>query len=85
MDEFSLGDILQSLKEKFSQGISTKEKIASIVSQVLLYPITVDMVSTRGKKVFITCPPVVKHEILMKKKQCLQELQTEGYFFVDIC
>lgn len=85
MDEFSLGDILQSLKEKFSQGISTKEKIASLLSQTVLYPITVDMVSTRGKKVFVTCPPLVKHEILMKKKQCLQELQASGYYFVDIC
>lgn len=84
MHEFSLGEILQGLREKFSRGVAQKEKIATCLSTVLDYPITSDVVSVKGKTIFVTVPPVLKHELYIKKEACLQLLQKENIFVDDI-
>jgi|JI7StandDraft_1071085.scaffolds.fasta_scaffold388183_2 hypothetical protein len=84
MQEFSLGEILQGLREKFSRGVTQKEKIATCLSTVLEYPITIDVISLKGKTVFVAVPPVLKHELYIKKEACLQLLQKENIFVDDI-
>ncbi len=84
MQEFSLGEILQGLREKFSRGVVVKEKIATCLSSVLGYTVSTETISVKGKTLFVTLPPVVKNELFMRKKQCLESLQQASIFIDDI-
>jgi len=84
MKEFSLGKILEGLKEKFSPGTSPKEKIRAVLSQTLGEDIPIGSLSVRGKVLFVNISPVLKHELYLKKQACLQCLLEQHFFFDDI-
>jgi len=84
MEEFSLKEILQSLQTSFSKGIRKKEKIAEILSMVVGFTIENNDIHLQGKKIYIRINPILKNEIFFKKKECLEKLHTEQFFFEDI-
>ena len=84
MKEFSLADILGGLREKFSKGSSLKEKIQNVLLKHITEEIPSSAILVRGKVLFVTLPPVVKHELSFKKEAILGELRQEGFFFEDI-
>ncbi|MBP6911998.1 MAG: hypothetical protein KBB88_02255 [Candidatus Pacebacteria bacterium] len=85
MEEFSLKEILQSLQTGFSRGIKKKEKIAEIISTVVGFTVADTSIRIHGKKIYIQVEPIIKSEIFYKKKECLEKLQNENFFFEDVC
>lgn len=74
--------VLESISKKISAQSDTQKGVQSVLEQVLVVPVTLDTISIRDKKVFITATPTVKLAIKLKEKKILSLLK-DRHILVD--
>ena len=71
-------DKLSSFLQKFTQILSSKESLVSVVKDVLLKEVGIDVdkenISVRGGHLTLNISPTIKTQIFMRKDSILQKI-----------
>lgn len=74
MDYVKLSDILG----KFKKLLFKEEEVYKIISDIILknttYTVPVSAIKIKGDVVYLNCSPILRGEILMKKRQIITDL-----------
>lgn len=67
--------ILTQLSHRIQKGSDRKTEIAKIISDILMVPISQDMLSIKETTLFIRISPTIKTAVKLKKQILQEQLQ----------
>jgi hypothetical protein len=72
----SLTNFFERYKHISPPDVEVRDSVVFLFEKHLSYPLTKEQVSVRSHVVYVRCSSVVKHELLLKKKEILSELSS---------
>ena len=74
MDYVKINDFL----EKFKKLLFKEEEIYKIISEIILkntsFVVPTNLIKIKGDTIYLNCSPMLRSEILMKKRQIISDL-----------
>ncbi len=75
MSQGNLGDFLQVFKNLLSHEVSLREDIIESITKHIGIEIDKTQLQIKNGTGILTCHPVIKNEILLKKKEIMESLK----------
>jgi len=76
MDYNHIASFLEKFKRILSQGEGVNNTIVEIIAKQVSFPVSLNMIKTKGTYIYIQGSPMLRNEILMRKEAILAEIST---------
>ena len=86
MDYNHITNFLDKFKKLIYQKDETKNIVVNTIGEIIAHPIEKELVKIKGVYIYIESSPILRSEILMRKKIILDKLKDllPSYNFLDI-